>query len=106
VVLLTSDNEGTPVSLIEAAHAGRPVVATDVGSTRYVVDSGRTGLLCPCDAPALAAAVLGLLDDPGRCAAMAADAVEHAAARFAGPRLVSDTEALYERLLADRTPAR
>lgn len=104
VVLLTSDNEGTPVSLIEAAHAGRPVVATDVGSTGYVVEDGRTGVLCPCDAPALADAVLGLLADPDRCAAMSAAAVEHAAARFGADRLVSDTEALYDRLLAPRPP--
>jgi len=100
VVLLTSDNEGTPVSLIEAAHAGRPAVATDVGSTRYVVDDGRSGVLCPPDAAALAGAVLDLLGDPERRAAMSAAAVEHAAARFGRHRLVSDTEALYERLLA------
>jgi glycosyltransferase involved in cell wall biosynthesis len=106
VVLLASDNEGTPVSLIEAAHAGRPVVATDVGSTRHVVEDGRTGVLCPCDARALADAVLGLLGDPGRCAALSAAAVDHAAARFAAHRLVADTEALYERLLAARTPGR
>jgi hypothetical protein len=55
VVLLTSDNEGTPVSLIEAAHAGRPVVATDVGSARHVVDDGHTGVLCPPDAMRLPA---------------------------------------------------
>jgi glycosyltransferase involved in cell wall biosynthesis len=100
VVLLTSDNEGTPVSLIEAAHAGRPAVATDVGSTRYVVDDGRSGVLCPPDAAALAGAVLDLLRDPQRRAAMGAAAVEHAAARFGRHRLVSDTADLYERLLA------
>jgi glycosyltransferase involved in cell wall biosynthesis len=104
VVLLTSDNEGTPVSLIEAAHAGRPVVATDVGSTRHVVDDGHTGVLCPPDAGALADAVLDLLGDPLRHAAMAAAAPQHAADRFGRRRLVTDTEALYQQLLA--TPAR
>jgi glycosyltransferase involved in cell wall biosynthesis len=103
VVLLTSDNEGTPVSLIEAAHAGRPVVATDVGSTRHVVDDGHTGVLCPPEADALADAVLDLFDDPQRYAAMSAAAPQHAAGRFGRRRLVTDTEALYEHLLA--TPA-
>ena len=37
LVLLTSDNEGMPVSLIEAGLAGRPAVATDVGSVAEVV---------------------------------------------------------------------
>jgi glycosyltransferase involved in cell wall biosynthesis len=104
IVLLTSDNEGTPVSLIEAAHAGRPVVATDVGSTCHVVDDGHTGLLCPADAGALADAVLDLLGDPERRAAMSAAAPQHAADRFGRRRLVTDTEALYEHLLAAPAP--
>jgi glycosyltransferase involved in cell wall biosynthesis len=106
VVLLTSDNEGTPVSLIEAAHAGRPAVATDVGSTRHVVDDGRTGVLCPPDARTLADAVVDLLGDPDRRTAMSAAAAERAAERFCQRRLVSDTEALYERLFATILPTR
>lgn len=43
VVVLTSDNEGTPVSLIEAQAAGVPLVSTNVGSTRSVVLDGVTG---------------------------------------------------------------
>jgi glycosyltransferase involved in cell wall biosynthesis len=105
VVLLTSDNEGTPVSLIEAAHAGRAAVATDVGSTRHVVDHGRTGVLCPPDAGALALAVVDLLEHPGRRDALAAAAGEHAAARFGRQRLLSDTDALYGRLLDTGRPA-
>jgi glycosyltransferase involved in cell wall biosynthesis len=105
LVLLTSDNEGTPVCLIEAAHAGRPVVATDVGSTRHVVDHGRTGVLCPPDARALARAVVDLLEHPGRRDALAAAAGEHAAARFGRERLVADTDALYGRLLDAGRPA-
>ena len=47
VVALTSANEGTPVSLIEALAAGTPVVSTDVGGVRDVVDDERTGILVP-----------------------------------------------------------
>ena len=45
--LLTSANEGAPVVAIEALAAGLPVVATDAGGTRTVVDDGETGFLAP-----------------------------------------------------------
>lgn len=53
VALLTSDNEGMPVTLIEAALCGTAAVSTDVGAAREVV----TGEVTPCDPQALAAAV-------------------------------------------------
>ena len=68
LVLLTSDNEGMPLSLIEAAAAGRPAVTTDVGSAAEVVRgrSHRVRLSRPTTA-ALAAAVVRLcLDDAMR----------------------------------------
>ena len=53
LALLTSDNEGMPVSLVEAALCGTPAVSTDVGSAREVV----TGAVTSSDPDALAAAV-------------------------------------------------
>jgi len=82
VVVLTSDNEGMPVTLIEASLAGRACVATDVGSTGEVVLHGRTGLLTPCDPQALAAAIVTLIDDPDRRARFGAAAREHALTTF------------------------
>ncbi len=59
VVVLTSLNEGTPVALIEAMAAGRPVVATDVGGVAEVVRDDAKGMLVPSgDAEAIAQAVL------------------------------------------------
>jgi glycosyltransferase involved in cell wall biosynthesis len=99
VVVLTSDNEGTPVSLIEAQAAAVPVVSTSVGGVRSVVLDGESGLLA--DEPeALAAAVGSLLDDPARAAAMAARGREHVLATFGVERLVDDLDRLYRRLLA------
>jgi glycosyltransferase involved in cell wall biosynthesis len=64
---LTSDNEGTPVTIIEAMAAGCPVVSTDVGGVRSLVQDETTGLLVPRrDPAALAGACLRLLDDPAR----------------------------------------
>jgi glycosyltransferase involved in cell wall biosynthesis len=98
VVVLTSDNEGTPVSLIEAQAAATPVVSTNVGGVRSVVLDGETGLLAD-DPPALSAAVASLLDDPSRAAAMATRGREHVLSTFGVERLVDDLDRLYRRLL-------
>src|SRR3954469_15730867 len=99
VIVLTSDNEGTPVSLIEAQAAGVPVVSTNVGGVRSVVLDGETGFLA--DEPAnLAARIGSLLDDRERAAAMAARGREHVLTTFGIERLVDDLDRLYRRLLA------
>jgi glycosyltransferase involved in cell wall biosynthesis len=99
LVVLTSDNEGTPVSLIEAQAAAVPVVSTSVGGVRSVVLDGETGLLAD-DPAALASAIASLLDEPDRAAAMAARGRSHVLATFGVERLVDDLDRLYRRLLA------
>ena len=100
---LTSLNEGTPVSLIEAMAAGVPVVATAVGGVPDVVTDGTTGVLVPPRQPAaLAAAIVDAVTRPSRSAHMAAFAREHVRKRFDTARLVQDTEALYLEVLAGR----
>ena len=96
LVLLTSDNEGMPVSLIEAALAGVPAVATDVGSVPEVVQHERTGILTGTDHEALARAVIRLLLNEQLRRDMGARARVWASARFGSARLVSDIEQLYE----------
>lgn len=60
---------------LEAMACGLPVVCADVPSSRALVEQGRTGLRCaPYDADAYGKAVLGLLNDPDRRAAMSAAA--------------------------------
>jgi glycosyltransferase involved in cell wall biosynthesis len=64
LVLLPSHTEGLPLVAIEAALAGRPVVAAEVGGMAEVVRNGETGLLVPAgDAESLARAIARLLDD-------------------------------------------
>jgi glycosyltransferase involved in cell wall biosynthesis len=66
LAVLSSDNEGTPVSLIEAAAAGKPAVATMVGRVPDVV-TRETGLLVPSGgAERLAKGIVALTGDP-RC---------------------------------------
>ncbi len=107
IVMLTSDNEGTPVSLIEAQAAAVPVVATDVGGVRSAVRAGRSGLLAPSQAvDELAAAVAQLIENPDLRVRMGAAGREHATALFTLQRLVADHAALYDELLALRLSSR
>lgn len=99
VAVLSSLNEGTPVTLIEAAACGRPAVATDVGGVRSVVVDGVTGLVVPpSDPAALAGAIEAVLGDPARAAAMGA-AGRARSDLFSADRLVRDISALYDELL-------
>jgi len=96
LVVVTSDNEGMPVTLIEAAMAGRACITTDVGSAGEVVLDGRTGLVVACDPMAVATAIIDLLDDGDRRDAFGAAARAHARASFGiGP--VADRLALLYR---------
>ena len=103
VVALTSDNEGTPVSLIEALAAGTPVVSTNVGGVASVVRDGQTGLLAGAEnEQGLAEAIVRLLDDAQLAERLAAEGRRHVLQTFGQERLVDDLDGLYRRLLADR----
>ena len=95
-------HEALGLVAVEAMIAGCPVVASDVGGLREVVQHGVTGLLVPPRDPgALAAALDELLDDPGRRKRMADAASERArefGVRNAVPRIVD----VYEDALRDR----
>jgi glycosyltransferase involved in cell wall biosynthesis len=97
---LTSDNEGMPVTLIEAAMVGVPSVTTDAGSAREVVLNEVTGLVVEPDAAAIADGLIRLLDDDLR-GKLGAAARKRAEAEFGTRRLIADHEALYERLMAE-----
>ena len=102
VVVLTSDNEGMPVSLIEAASVGCPAVTTRVGSAHEVVLDGQTGLVVDVDAEAVSHATLRVLDDRALRDRFSEAALVHARDHFSSARLVADTAALYEELAATR----
>ena len=102
VVLLTSDHEGMPASLIEAGLAGRPVVATDVGSVAEVVRHGETGLLTDRDIPNISRSVERLLRDDSLRRRMGLAAFAETTRRFGSDRLVGDAAELYRRLAVRR----
>jgi len=103
VVCLTSLNEGTPVSLIEAMACGKPVVATNVGGVKDVVDEGKSGFLAPPgDVNCFADLLSGLLKNDAKRSAMGVYGRNSVMAKFTKERLVKDTKGLYENLLKER----
>jgi glycosyltransferase involved in cell wall biosynthesis len=103
VVVLTSKNEGSPVALIEAMAAERPVVSTRVGGVADVLTHDVTGVLAEDgDSDGLAAAVVRLLREPETASRMATAARVAILGRYAAPRLLRDIDRLYVRLLNER----
>ena len=98
LALLTSDNEGTPVALIEAAAGARPAVATDVGGVAAVVPHGAGHRCPPGDAAALGVALAELASDPELRRSCGRAARAHVAERFNAARLINDIDALYRSL--------
>ena len=102
VAVLSSDNEGTPVSLIEAAAAGTPAVATDVGGVAEVV-APETGMLVPPgDELAFARALVEIVSEPELRQAMGERARERALRRYSIDRLLQAIAGLYEELVSAR----
>ena len=102
LVVLTSDNEGMPVSLIEAALCGVPAVSTRVGSAGEVVLDGRSGLLAAPDVAELTAQVDRLLADGALRRSMGEAAQVHATSSYGRARLVADTERLYQEIAVEK----
>jgi glycosyltransferase involved in cell wall biosynthesis len=100
MVVLTSDNEGTPLSLIQAGMAGLPVVTTNVGSVPEVVLNNLTGIITGLDVQQIADALENLTNNPGLRAQLGYAAQEFTLANFGVQRLVRDHEELYKKLLA------
>jgi glycosyltransferase involved in cell wall biosynthesis len=103
VVVNSSLNEGTPVALIEALAAGRPVVATRVGGTADLLAGGAFGrVVPPGDPQALANAILDVLADPGAARQRALVGRAHVLRSHGVGRLVDDIDRLYRELLSAR----
>ena len=102
IVILTSDNEGTPLSLIQAGMVGIPVVSTNVGSVSEIVLNAKTGFVTSLDVVELADAIQLLVENPDLRAKMGSEAKEFTLENFSVDRLVNDHARLYRRIFASR----
>lgn len=102
IVALSSDNEGTPVSLIEAQAAGKPIVSTDVGGIRDIVEEGTTAFLSKAgDTKTFSKNLIQLINNQELRTAMGMSGEKFATHRFSYLRLVEDMRALYRNLLTN-----
>ncbi len=106
IVLLTSNNEGTPVSLIEAQSAGKPVVSTDVGGVEDIVSHGSSGYITPVnDVTGFSAYVVELIRNEGLRKSMGEAGHSNVIRKFSRQRLVRDMKQLYLGFLEkEKTP--
>jgi len=97
IVALTSDNEGTPVCLIEAMAASRPVVSTRVGGVKDLVREGENGLLVEKgDVDGLAGSILRLARDAGLRRSLGSEGNRFVRTLYSKDRLANDIRGLYE----------
>ena len=102
MAVLTSDNEGVPTALVEAALAGIPAVATNAGSVSDAVLHGDTGLVVEKSAGAVAEAVRCLADDHAARHRMGVAARERALVEFSPERMWEQHQRAYELALENR----
>ena len=99
IILSTSENEGMPIALIEAQLAGKPVVATDVGSVSEVLLNHETGIVTNKNAGSIAAAIESLLLDKQKRTEMGSLATARAHALFSVDRMINAHVDLYKSIV-------
>lgn len=101
LLLMPSNFEGLPMTLLEAMGMEVPVVASRLDGIAEVIDDGVDGALCtPGDAAGFVAAINHLLDDSTVRMAMGGAARKKVESRFSARRMVDEIESIYHRLLA------
>jgi glycosyltransferase involved in cell wall biosynthesis len=100
IICLTSNNEGTPVSLIEAQACNIPVISTDVGGVKDIINENETGFVVPKNNPEkFAEKLLELIEDEKKREKMSQNGWSFVKDNFHYSRLVKDMENYYLKLL-------
>lgn len=99
IAILCSDNEGIPLTLIQASQAGLPIISTDVGSVSDIVTHGVTGLLTETTSLALISAVKSILDSASMREEFGKAGQKRAGDYFTSEAMVKHHERLYSQIL-------
>jgi len=103
IFVLSSVNEGVPLSVVEAMGAGKPVIATDIGGLRLLVKPGVNGLLVPpSDPPSLEAAMRALAVSGALRGEMGARGREIARESFGVAAMVERYQDVYDSVLGEK----
>ena len=102
LMLLTSENEGMPLSLIQAGMAGIPSISTDVGSVSEVIVDGSTGYVLDFDSLNFAKQIVNLIQDKKLYKELGDNAKKHMLDNFGVQRLAEDHKKAYLELLNQR----
>lgn len=100
IIALTSLNEGTPVSIIEAMASGKAVISTDVGGIRDIISDGNSGIISDVDISTFAEDLYKLAADKLLRDHLAANGEVFALNNYSYRRLIKDIEQLYKNILA------
>lgn len=101
LVVLPSGSEALPTVIMEAAAAGKAVIATGVGGVPELVENGKTGILVPPDdEESLANAIGQVMSDPDRLRRMGEEAERKAVQQFSQDKQVEQTLCLWNQLIA------
>jgi len=107
VGVLTSHFEGMPNFIMECMYWQKPVIATDAGDCRELIDHAKTGFVVPlADRTSMVASLLSVLDDPSRARRLGERGRQKLERDFALTTMVKNTVAVYDELLANRQPIR
>jgi glycosyltransferase involved in cell wall biosynthesis len=107
IITLTSLNEGTPVSLIEAQAANKPIVSTKVGGISDIVIEGETALLSDLhDSDGFKKNLLRLVENDELRNCLGKKGADHVQKKFSVERLAGDMAGLYRELLANKNSKR
>ena len=95
IAILCSDNEGIPLTLIQASQAGLPIISTNVGSVSDIVINNETGILTLPNSNSLILAIKSMISDPEKLSRFGAAGKVRAQELFSVQTMITAHEELY-----------
>jgi len=98
ILVITSDNEGTPLTVMEASFAGVPCISTNVGAISEIIKNNVNGMVVENSVKALVESTLTLINDPNLLTSLRNTSKDYALENFSMKRYVEQIKVIYEEL--------